>query len=190
MQGDQLRESLKILGDLLASRNLEFEVLAVGGGALLLMGVISRPTIDLDIIAFRINKEFKLAEPFPDDLAKAVEDVSKLKGQLLPNWLNAGPKEAFRLGLPDDFESRLTKHTFNALTVFVIGRLELIGLKLHAWVDRYPGGEKHLSDLKKLSPTSDELRRAAEWIKTHDFSEAFAENVESSLVQFESEKNA
>jgi hypothetical protein len=45
-----LDESLAVLGESLAERGLAFEMVAVGGGSLLLLGLISRPTADLDIV--------------------------------------------------------------------------------------------------------------------------------------------
>jgi hypothetical protein len=47
-----LEESLMVLGESLAGRGVAFEIVAVGGGSLLLLGLISRPTADLDIVAF------------------------------------------------------------------------------------------------------------------------------------------
>jgi hypothetical protein len=38
-----LEESLAVLGESLAERGLAFEIVAVGGGSLLLLGLISRP---------------------------------------------------------------------------------------------------------------------------------------------------
>jgi hypothetical protein len=45
-----LDEALKVLGDLLTDRGQEFDLAVVGGGALLLLGLIERPTKDLDVI--------------------------------------------------------------------------------------------------------------------------------------------
>ena len=47
-----LEESLAVLGESLAERGVTFEIVAVGGGSLLLLGLISRPTADLDVVAF------------------------------------------------------------------------------------------------------------------------------------------
>lgn len=50
-QADSLRQALDALGVLLADRGLTYEIVAVGGGGLLLLGVIRRPTKDLDALA-------------------------------------------------------------------------------------------------------------------------------------------
>ena len=51
-----LRDALIVLGDVLADRGLAFDLVIVGGGALLLSGQISRATNDLDVVA-RIEGE-------------------------------------------------------------------------------------------------------------------------------------
>ena len=38
------------LGELLRDRGLRYELLAIGGGALQLLGLITRPTRDIDVI--------------------------------------------------------------------------------------------------------------------------------------------
>jgi uncharacterized nucleotidyltransferase DUF6036 len=42
---------LAALGQLLAERGLRYELLAIGGGALQLLGLITRPTRDIDVVA-------------------------------------------------------------------------------------------------------------------------------------------
>ncbi|MBA2322078.1 MAG: hypothetical protein H0V89_13105, partial [Deltaproteobacteria bacterium] len=42
----RLHEAMTLLGDLLSERGQSFEVLAIGGGALLLLGLSQRATID------------------------------------------------------------------------------------------------------------------------------------------------
>jgi hypothetical protein len=51
MERVQLETALHRLGALLALRNIEFELAVLGGGALLLLGLIERPTRDLDAVA-------------------------------------------------------------------------------------------------------------------------------------------
>ena len=44
-------EALQTLGELLADRGHTIELVAIGGGSLLLSNLIKRPTKDLDIVA-------------------------------------------------------------------------------------------------------------------------------------------
>lgn len=48
-----LEEALQLLGQLLADRNQPFNLVAIGGGGLLLIGLIERPTKDVDLVALR-----------------------------------------------------------------------------------------------------------------------------------------
>lgn len=48
---ETLEEALGILGQLLLDRGLCYEVVAIGGGGLLLLGHILRTTKDLDLVA-------------------------------------------------------------------------------------------------------------------------------------------
>lgn len=47
----ELEDALDLLGQLLSDRGHRFEVVAIGGGGLQLIGVIDRPTKDLDLVA-------------------------------------------------------------------------------------------------------------------------------------------
>jgi hypothetical protein len=47
---DELEEALETLGAVLESRQLSSRILVAGGSSLLLLGLIDRPTADLDVI--------------------------------------------------------------------------------------------------------------------------------------------
>ena len=75
------------------------------------------------------------------------------------------------MGLPQGFQERLTTVVVGAkLTVHYIGRYDQIFFKTFASADR---GGYHVSDLKALNPTTEELVAAAKWCLTQDTSEAF-----------------
>ncbi len=63
-----LEESLGVLGESLAERGVIFEIVAVGGGSLLLLGLTSRPTADLDIVAFIEAGRYLKPSILPADL--------------------------------------------------------------------------------------------------------------------------
>jgi hypothetical protein len=46
-----LREALELIGAYLEDRGESLEVVGIGGSALLLLGMIERPTQDLDLVA-------------------------------------------------------------------------------------------------------------------------------------------
>jgi hypothetical protein len=83
------------------------------------------------------------------------------------NWLNAGPTELLRWGLPDGFWARVvTRRYAEALAVHFASRLDQIHFKLYATVDQ--AGGRHEADLRALRPSQEELIAAARWSVTHD----------------------
>lgn len=172
-------ELLAALSEQLAAAGERFELVIVGGSALLALGVITRPTRDVDVLALRVGDELIKAEPLPAALAAARERVSRDFG-LPVGWLNAGPADLLDFGLPEGFLDRLeTRRYGEALVVHYASRLDQIHFKLYALVDQGPG--KHESDLRALEPTRDELIRAARWTRTHDHSPGFRDSLERAL---------
>ena len=51
IDGWRLDEALRTLGEVLEARGLTYEIVAIGGSALMLLGLISRPARDLDALA-------------------------------------------------------------------------------------------------------------------------------------------
>lgn len=174
MERDSLRTALVTLGAVLHDRGLAYELVAIGGGALLLTGFIARSTKDLDVVARIDGAAWLRAEPLPLPLAQAVADVA-LALDLAPDWLNAGPTDLLTFGLPERFAERTTTERFSTLIVHFAGRTDQIAFKLYAAADHWPDHGKHLQDLRALSPTEAELLAAARWCTTHDTSEGFRE---------------
>jgi hypothetical protein len=175
---DELEEALQTLGAVLESRQLSSRILVAGGSSLLLLGLIDRPTADLDVIGLASSGDrYVKAETIPAALADAARDVGLALGLPL-NWLNNGPASLFDFGLPAGFEGRVSIHSYGALEVHVTGRFDLVCFKvcfkLYAAVD-HSGYQtsKHLADLKDLDPTVGELELAARWTRTQDASEGF-----------------
>lgn len=65
----------------------------------------------------------------------------------------------------------------------LLGRRDLIALKLYAAVDQGPDS-KHVTDLRALGPTSEELLAAARWTRMHDPSEGFRTHLVQALAYF------
>lgn len=171
LQRERLEEALETLGAVLQARRAPFEVLAVGGSGLLLLGLIDRPTGDLDVIALLRSGTFHKVEALPEALDTAARQVGAALG-LADRWLNTGPSSLMDLGLPSGWEGRLTTRRFGALCVHLASRRDQICLKLYAAVDRGPD-DKHYRDLQSLDPTREELVFAGKWAVTHDASAAF-----------------
>lgn len=168
---DSLEQALVTLGDLLKARGEEHDLAVVGGGALLILGLIERPTKDLDVVAQIQLEKWSRAEPFPKGLAEAVRDVARALG-LANDWLNPGPTDLLELGLPAGFAQRAVVHRYGSLTIRFASRQDQIAFKLYATVDQGPNS-KHFADLRRLEPTAGELLEGARWTRTHDPSEGF-----------------
>ena len=174
-----LHQALTVLGNVLYDRRLHFEVVAIGGGGLLLLGMITRPTKDVDLVALVDNGNFVSAKYLPKPLLDAIAEVGTAL-QLGKNWINAGPSDLFLMGLPNGFADRMNTNHYGGLTLHLAGRFDQICFKLYAVVDQGPQS-KHFADLKSLKPTQTELQTAARWCKTHDVSEEFATNLSEAL---------
>jgi hypothetical protein len=171
IEPQSLESVLAALGQVLRARGRRFELVVIGGSALQALGLVARPTRDVDVVAFREPSGLVPATPLPTDLLEAAGQVASDLG-LSPAWLNAGPAELVQFGMPPGFESRLHTRDFGpSLTVHFADRFDQIHLKLYAVVDQ--GAGRHEADLRALEPTTDELVSAARWARTHDPSPGF-----------------
>jgi hypothetical protein len=168
---DRLDEALTVLGALLAERGQRIGVLVIGGSSLLLLGVVERPTADVDIVGFHAAVGYIAADGLPEFLRTAVQEVGDALG-LAPTWFNAGPAGLVEFGLPPGLASRVSVRSYGGLEVHLPAIEDLVCFKLYAAVDQ---GErsKHFADLRALSPTPDQLHNAARWSRTHDPSPGF-----------------
>lgn len=180
--------ALDALGAVLEARGHAYEIASVGGSSLLLLGLTTRATNDLDVVALVQNGRYATAEPLPDALVEAVRDVGDALG-LGERWLNSGPTDLLRLGLPDGFAERAVRRGYGSLVLHVASRLDQIHLKLYASIDQGPRS-KHVADLRLLSPTRDELLAAARWTRQHDPSDPFREELVKALHYFGVEDGA
>lgn len=157
---------LRALAEQLGSLGTRQEIVVVGGSALVALGLVRRATKDVDVVAIAENGQLRSAEPLPELLLVARDRVTQDFG-LDENWLNAGPTELLRWGLPDGFWPRVvTRRYVEALVVHFASRLDQIHFKLYAMVDQ--SGGRHEADLRALRPSRDELIAAARWSVTHD----------------------
>lgn len=183
MDSNTLNRALETLGSYLSDKGLKYEVAVIGGGALLLLGRIIRPTKDLDIVALLNENILISAHPLPAPLLTAIREVgSALK--LPEDWVNSAPADLWKMGLPEGFQDRLDPLYFGGLTLYCASRFDQICFKLYASVDQGPNS-KHFEDLKRLQPNQIELKKAAIWCQTHDVSEEFARCLAEALHDLE-----
>ncbi len=179
---DATSELLLALGEQLAAHGERYTLAVVGGSALLALGLVSRATRDVDIVAVVDGHELLSAQPLPAALVDAAHTVARDFG-LTNDWLNPGPTSRLDLGLPEGFEERALRRDFGpGLEVLFASRVDQISLKLYATVDQ--GAGKHLADLEALAPTHQELLDAARWSRTHDPSDGYRSVLVSVLSHF------
>jgi len=166
-----LEDALAALGAVLTSRGLSYELVAIGGSSLMLLGLIRRPTRDLDIVALVEGGHYVKPQPLPQELLEAARDVGEALG-IGDGWINAGPADLLDFGLPVGFGQRVETRHYGGLTLHLASRRDQVFLKLYAATDQGPSS-KHFQDLQALDPTQDELITAARWAMTHDPSEGF-----------------
>ena len=181
MKPAQLDEALTALGAILEDRGESYELVAIGGGALNLLGLVRRPTKDLDVVAHREGVELVRSNPLPKGLMRAVADVGGAY-DLEYDWLNSVPSSLMHFGLPDGFMQRIHTKTYGPLTLHLASRNDQICLKLKAAADDHPAHTRHLADLMKLHPTAGEFAVGVEWVTTKvDPSEGFKYLLECTL---------
>src|ERR1700677_131642 len=96
---------LGALSEQLAAQRECFTIAVVGGSALLALGLISRTTRDVDVLAIVDGGELTSAQPLPAALVGAAQTVARDFG-LSKDWLNPGPTSLLDLGLPEGFLER------------------------------------------------------------------------------------
>jgi hypothetical protein len=166
LERQRLEQALELLGGVLAERGANIGVLVVGGSSLLLLGVVERPTADVDVVGYAVPAGYVRADSLPAVLAEAVRDVGQTLG-LGAAWFNTGPAGLIDFGLPEGLADRVVVHSYGGLEVHLPAHRDLVCFKLDAAVDQ---GErsKHYSDLVALDPTNEELLLAARWTRTQD----------------------
>ena len=162
---------LHALADQLAAHGEHYTLAVVGGSALLALGLVSRATKDVNVLAIVEDRGLVSAQPLPAALLDAAHTVARDFG-LSDDWLNPGPTSLLDLGLPDGFYERAQHRAYGpGLEILFASRVDQIHLKLYATVNQ--GAGKHFDDLEALQPTEQELLDAARWSRSHDPSEGY-----------------
>lgn len=155
----------------LSDRGVIFEAVAVGGTALALLGLISRETRDCDVI-----------EPqLPGHILEASRAFAQALGRqgvvLGDDWLNNGPSSLADV-LPEGWRGRLQLlYRGQAITLWSLGRTELILTKLFALCDR----GTDILDCLALQPTREELGIAEPWLIRQDLHPEWPLHVHTTL---------
>ena len=177
--------ALSALGERLGRSGRETTQLVVcGGSALEAMGLVDRTTKDVDVLALgKIGQDGILALTSAQPLPAVVMDASHIVArdlELPEDWLNPGPTDLLKEGLPEGLVARLHPRRYgDRLVVHFIDRFDQICFKAYAAING--GAAYHLADLRALQPSSEEMLIAARWCLTQDASEIFPQLVRSFL---------
>jgi hypothetical protein len=155
----------------LADRGLRLEAVVVGGAALNLLGVISRPTKDCDV----------LHPALPAAITEAARSFAagvRAQGDVLnDDWLNNGPSSLapqLRAGWQDRLQPLFAG---TAVLLRTLAREDLLCSKLFALCDR--GLDR--SDCQALAPTRDELLAVLPWLAQQDANPGWPAHVRAML---------
>ncbi len=124
--------ALSALGEQLSAISIDvIDLLVCGGAGLHVLGMISRTTKDVDVVAIvSHNSSNQLilgtAKPLPLSLVEAAKKVER-DFQLKDGWINPGPTSALDFGLPEGVLDRAETHTYGKhLIVRFISRYDQI----------------------------------------------------------------
>lgn len=144
---------------------------------MILLGLVSRATSDVDVLALASTGasgvRLRPPDPLPDSLTRAIERVADDLG-LAADWMNTAAGGQWQTGLPPGLAGRLEWREWGGLRVGLVSRHDLVFFKLYAAADGTGPESVHYQDLLALSPSPEELRLAAGWIATQDASPGFA----------------
>ncbi len=151
----------------LRKEGLVLQATMIGGAALQLMGLITRPTNDCDILDPMLDSQ----------ILSAADAYAETQPQLSTGWFNNGPASLVRT-LPGEWSQRLQPlFTGKAIQLTTLGREDLLRSKLFAMIDR----NIDLPDCVALAPTRDEVLALLPWLNEQDGNERWPEHVRDML---------
>ncbi len=78
---DDLERALTRVGELLEAEGEPWDIVIVGGAALNLLGIVARPTVDVDVLALgKPGRSHRVEQPpdaLPSSLARAIRTVAR-----------------------------------------------------------------------------------------------------------------
>ncbi len=177
----RIADALSRVGLLLEAEGEAIGIVVIGGAALNLLGIVSRPTVDVNVVAFGDPDHLtEPPEPLPAALTRAVRDVA-VRFSMPTDWLNAMAALQWKQGFPPGFAARIVWRQYAGLAVGLASREDLIFFKLYAAADHASTTSNHFKDLLALEPTRRELNVAADWVRTQDPSPGFADLLNAAL---------
>lgn len=151
------------------------EVLCCGASALCVLGLLSRSTMDVDVLGLVVrDRDLNPCEVFPVEMERAIANAGLELG-LADDWFNGSASRLLERGVPKGTLERSSAHrrTFGpCLTVRFLDRKDQVALKLFAAMDSIDG-MRHLKDLEEITPEAGEISHALTWMGGWESSAAF-----------------
>ena len=173
---EEIERALTVLGRRMALDGApDMEVLCCGASALCVLGLLSRSTMDVDVLGVVVSdRDLDPCEVFPVEMERAITNAGLELG-LADDWFNGSASRLLERGVPvGTLERSLThRRTFGpCLTVRFLDRRDQVALKLFAAMDPVDG-IRHLKDLEEILPEAEEISHALEWMGRWESSAAF-----------------
>ncbi|HLG19813.1 MAG TPA: DUF6036 family nucleotidyltransferase [Bdellovibrionota bacterium] len=145
----------RLLGLLDMSIHEPLEVFLIGAANLIARELLSRETMDIDVI---------VPPEFPRHVQEAVARIA-VKEKIPPKWINTMPSRDARFLAPGWKERSSLFYEGEYLRAFLIGRKDMVGLKIAAAFDRQ---RSDAEDLIAMNPTGEEWAFGQEWARNYD----------------------
>jgi len=173
---EEIERALTVLGRRMALDGApDMEVLCCGASALCVLGLLSRSTMDVDVLGVVVSdRDLDPCEVFPVEMERAITNAGLELG-LADDWFNGSASRLLERGVPvGTLERSLThRRTFGpCLTVRFLDRRDQVALKLFAAMDPVDG-IRHLKDLEEILPEAEKISHALEWMGRWESSAAF-----------------
>jgi len=177
---EEIERALSTLSRRMAlSGTQDLEVLCCGASALCVLGLLSRSTMDVDVLGIISgDKEVEPCEHFSPEMEAAIAESGREVG-LPDDWFNGSASTLLQHALPIGALERSKKHRKEfgpCLVVRFLDRMDQVALKLFAAMDP-KDGQRHLRDLEEISPTRAEIIHAITWMMGWKSNQAFRDRL-------------
>lgn len=185
---EEIERALSTLSRRMALTGAEdLEVLCCGASALCVLGLLSRSTMDVDVLGIISDeKEVVPCEHFSPEMETAISESGRELG-LPDDWFNGSASTLLQRTLPIGALERSKKHRKEfgpCLVVRFLDRMDQVALKLFAEMDS-KDGQRHLRDLEEISPTHSEMLHAVTWMMGWKSNQAFRDRLAYLVEGFE-----
>jgi hypothetical protein len=182
---EEIEHALAVLGRRMALDGApDMEVLCCGASALCILGLLTRSTMDVDVLGVVVrDRDLDPCEVFPEEMERAIANAGLELG-LADDWFNGSASRLLERGVPKGTLERSLAHRRSfgpCLKVRFLDRKDQVALKLFAAMDPIDG-VRHLKDLEEIMPDAGEISHALEWMGGWNSSAAFRAKLKALVV--------